>query len=312
MRFLSFLVFGSACWVALAQPAAPPSTAAPAFDKAKFESYIRRVELLPQELPVKVGDPEPSMFPGFNEVYATVVTPRGDATIRYYVSQDGQRIIKGNLFDIGKNPFQPELNKLTTANQPSFGPAGAPVTIVEFSDFECPNCKEEAKALRTDLPKAYPNQVRVVFKDFPLEKMHPWARQAAIAGRCVYRQNPAAFWDFYDWIYDHQEGILPDDLKTQVAGWADSKNLDSAKIGACMASNAPAAEIAREIAEGTSLQVNGTPMMFVNGRPITGAVPWQALDEVIKRELGYVKTAANASDKCCEISIPTLLPAKKQ
>ena len=111
----------------------------------------------------------------------------------FYITKNGQHIIRGVVYNFAENPFKEDLDKLKTAGSPSFGPATAPVTMVEFGDFECPNCREEAKTLRENIPTQFPTQVRVVFKDFPLEAIHPWAKAAAIAGRCVYHQNPAAF-----------------------------------------------------------------------------------------------------------------------
>ena len=85
--------------------------------------------------------------------------------------------------------LQDDLDKLKTEFQPSLGTPGAPVVLVAFSDFECPHCKDEATMLRQNLLSAYPTQVRLYFKDFPLEAIHPWAKTAAIAGRCVFRQS---------------------------------------------------------------------------------------------------------------------------
>ncbi len=112
------------------------------------------------------------------------------------------------VYDVGQNPFKDDLDKLKTDLSPSFGTAGAPVVLVVFSDFECPNCKEEAEdpAAKPAQP-LFPRQVRVYFKDFPLEQIHPWAKAAAIAGRCVFRQSPAEFWKYHDWIYEHQSEI---------------------------------------------------------------------------------------------------------
>lgn len=282
-----------------------------AFDKAAFEAYIRQVELLPADLKLMIADPKPSMFAPFNEVDIEAVTQNGVVPLRYYMSKDGKYIIKGAVFDIHQNPFEPELKKLKTDLQPSFGTAGAPVVMVVFSDFQCPNCKEEAKVLRENLLKAYPDQVRVYFKDFPLEQMHPWAKAAAIAGRCVFREKPAAFWAYHDWIYDHQTEILPDNLKSKVIGWAGTQNLDTNQLGQCIDTKATEAEVNHEIAEGKSLMVNGTPTLFINGRPLTGAIPWPTLDQIIKREIGFQQTAKNAGEKCCEVTIPSLAPAKK-
>ncbi len=110
--------------------------------------------------------------------------------------------------------------QLNVAHQPSFGPANAAVTIVEFGDFECPSCRAEAPLLRELIPKLFPNKVRIVFKDYPLESIHPWARAASIAGRCVFRQNAQAFWKFYDWDYQNQDDTTVENLKSRVLAWA--------------------------------------------------------------------------------------------
>src|SRR5579875_2427670 len=113
MRFLSFLCFLGAVSLAVAQPASTGSKKS-AFDKPTFEAYIRHAEMLPDGLPVTVSDPKPSIYPNLDEVYVTISAQDGDATIRYFVSKDGQEIIKGNVFDVNKNPFAPELAKLKT------------------------------------------------------------------------------------------------------------------------------------------------------------------------------------------------------
>jgi protein-disulfide isomerase len=307
MRFLSmFAVTALGVCALFAQQATPVKKSA--FDKPEFEKYIRQVELLPDNIKMTVGDPQASGFPGFKEVPVEFVTSQGVASLHYFVSDDGRLIVKGAMFDINKHPFQRELDKLKTDLQPSFGAPGAPVVMVVFSDFQCPQCKTEATVLRDNVKKTFPNDVRVYFKDFPLEQMHPWAKPAAIAGRCVFRQKPAAFWDYFDWMYAHQDEILPDNLKTKVLGWAETKSLDTAKLGDCIETKATEKEVDREIAEGRSLQVSGTPTIFINGRPISGALPWNAMEQVIRREIGYQQTAANAGEKCCEVSIPSLAP----
>ncbi len=305
--FTSISAIALLCLGAVAQEPAKKS----ALDKAAFEAYIRQVELLPANLAMKVGDPRASIFDNFLEVPIEVSTGQGDVPLRYFVSKDGKLIVKGSIFDVSKNPFEPELKKLKTDLQPSFGAPGAPVVLVVFSDFQCPKCQDEAKVLRTNVMKTFPDKVRVYFKNFPLETIHPWSKAAAIAGRCVFREKPAAFWDFHDWIYEHQGEILPDNLKTKVIGWADSKSIDSAKLGQCMDTKATEPDVNRDIAEGRALTISGTPTLFINGRPLTGAIPWQTLEEIIKRELGFQQTAANAGEKCCEVTIPSLVPTKK-
>jgi protein-disulfide isomerase len=174
--------------------------------------------------------------------------------------------------------------KLNLEHQPSFGPADAPVTIVEFGDLQCPSCRAEAPVLRELIPELFPNKVRIVFKDYPLESIHPWARAASIAGRCVFRQDPRAFWKFYDWDYENQDDITVENLKSKVLGWAAGNGIRSAQLESCMDGKATDAEVAQNISEGKAVGVRGTPTLFVNGlKSASSQLP--ALQQMIEREL---------------------------
>ena len=280
--------------------------AKPAVDKAKLEAYIRQVELLPAQLAMKIGDPKPSKaFPGFQDLPVEVTTQNGVYALHYFLGADGKLLVKGNLFDTTKAPFEGERQMLTTAGQPNLGTPGAPLTIVVYSDFQCPNCKEEAKIIHDNIGKGYAKDVRIYFKDFPLEQLHPWAKPAAIAGRCVFREQPAAFWDYHDWIYEHQAEITVENLKSKVLGWAEGAKIDAAKLGACIDTKATEKEVDRSIAEGRSLGVSGTPTLFFNGRQLTGAIPWNQLEAILKLDIDYAKKAAK-DEKCCEVTLPSL------
>lgn len=177
--------------------------------------------------------------------------------------------------------------KLDIANQPTFGPADAPVTIVEFGDLECPSCRAEAPILRQLIPGLYPGKVRVVFKDYPLESIHPWARAAAIAGRCIFHQSGQAFWKFYDWDYDNQDEMTPENLKSKVLGWARGNGVNATELERCIDTRATDAEITRSIAEGHAAGVTGTPTLFVNGRKSPLRIP--EVEAMIDADLGRKK-----------------------
>ena len=159
--------------------------------------------------------------------------------------------------------------------------------------------------LRQNLIQNYPTQVRLYFKDFPLEGLHPWAKAAAMAGRCVFQQKPDAFWEYHDWVFAHQESLTPDNLKDQVLGWAkDVKDVDAIKLGACIAGKATQAEVEKEMDEGRALDITGTPTMFINGRRISQTIDWPNLKNIIDAEIEYQKTAKNAGDDCgCEVKL---------
>lgn len=259
-----------------------------ALDKSALEAYLRHVELYRGTVTYKIDDPRPSKdLPGFSEVEVHLSFDGGTKDERYYVSEDGQILVNGDVYRINGNPFQTNLDRLSLADLPSLGPANAPVTIVEFGDLECPDCRMEAPILRHNVRETFASQVRLYFKDFPLGSIHPWARAAAIAGRCVYHQDAKAFWDFYDWIYENQQGIEPDNLNSKILAWAGQNGLDARRLGGCIETEASEPEVDRSLAEGRSLGVRGTPTLFINGRKI-GGLAWPDLELVIRKELEYL------------------------
>ena len=302
----------------LAQTAAPKTGTGPAggktasetksaLDKKVMEEWARHLFLWPPQVTVTVSDYTPSDVPGMLEV--TVTGSAGGASVQepFLVSKDGQKIMRGSSYDINKSPFQKELSFLKNDLQPSIGTPGAPVVITLFSDFQCQFCREEAKTLRENLIKTYPTQVRLYFRDFPLEQIHPWAKAAAIAGKCVFKAKPAAFWDFHDWIFDKQADVTPENLKSKVMEFVQSKQLDAVQVGACIDSKATEADVNKSIADGRVLKVESTPTLFINGRKITGNIPWQNLKMVIDWDLDYTKRTGVVAEKCCQVTLPSPL-----
>jgi protein-disulfide isomerase len=288
-----------------------------ALDKAQLEAYVRHLLAVIPEVQVKIDDPKPSAVSDLLkvDVHFTYGTRSQDET--YFVTKDGKHIVRGLIFDVAKNPFQEDLDKLKTDSTPNYGTAGAPVTLVVFGDFQCPVCKAEAQVMRENLLKTFPTQARVYFKDFPLESIHPWAKPASIAGRCVFRQSPSAFWKYHDWIYEHQEEINPENLKDKVMEFAKTaSDVDGLQLGRCMDSKATEADVEAAVAQGHSLGVDATPTLFINGRRLVGNYPWPNMEQIVNGELNYQKTvektaekpaAPSANDPCCEVKIPSPL-----
>lgn len=291
---------------ATSQPIVPVKSA---LDKATLEEYVRHLFVWGRNVDVRISDPKPSaQLTGFEDV--SVHAQAGEATQEetFLVSKDGRKIVRAMVFDISQNPFKPDLDKLKTQFQPSMGTPGAPVVIVVFTDFQCPFCKEEAKMLRQNLLSAYPKQVRLYFKDYPLVQIHQWAKTASIAGRCIFRQNPAAFWDYHDWVYEHQAEIKPEDFKDKLLEFTKGKEVDVLQLSSCLDTKATEAEVDRSSQEAKELNVRSTPTMFINGRRLEGQVPWPNLREIIDYEIEYQKTAKNAGEDCgCEVKIPSPL-----
>jgi len=276
-----------------------------ALDKATLEGYVRHLFVMDSKVKVEVSDPQPSDLPGFMQETVHATLGKASQDFVFYVSKDGSKILQGTVFDINNNPFKSDLDKIKTEGAPNFGTQGAPVVLVEFSDFECPYCKEEAAMLRANIAASYPTQVHVYFKELPLESIHPWAKAAAMSGRCVYRQSNDSFWEFHDWIFAHQGEITGENLKAKVMEWAKGKNgLDGGQLGACIDSKATEADVNKSMADGRALGVDQTPTLFVNGRRLGGAVDWNNLRSIIDYEIEYQKTAKNAGEDCgCELKL---------
>lgn len=310
-RFLTVLFLAAACFAQTPAPAAAPKApAAPAkksaLDKAALEAYLRHLNLWVPDLTVKIDDPKPGPLPGFLEVGVHLSYRQAYKDEVYFVSQDGQKILRGTVHDINDNPFRYELSKLKTDLQPSFGAAGAPVVMVIFSDFQCPLCKQEAEVIRQSVAKEFANEVRVYFRDYPLDSIHNWARNAAIGGRCVFRLNPAAFWDYHDYMFAQQASITPENLKDKIGEFAKDKKLDALQLMRCYDGRSTEKEVNASVAMGRDLQIDATPTIFINGRRMVGSTPWPSLQAIIKLEIEHQKKNADAGEKCCEVKIPGL------
>ena len=166
---------------------------------------------------------------------------------------------------------------------PSRGPGDAAVTIIEFSDFQCPYCRQQAVTLHRVLEE-YPRDVRLVFLDFPLSA-HPDARNAAQAAGCAGEQGQ--FWAMHDLLFQHQEALGAEDLRT----YAQKVGIDANKFDACMKSGRQTPGIDKTVRLGEEIGVDGTPALFVNGRPLAGAVSYAELKQTIDEELAAHKTA---------------------
>jgi len=203
-----------------------------------------------------------------------------------YVSKDGKTLLRGEIYDMSADPFAPNRDKVHIDGNPSKGPADAAVTLVEFSDFECPHCRELYEELKVIEPR-YP-QVRIVYKDFPLTSIHPWAQTAALGGRCAYQQSPTAFWKMHDAIFDSQDLISTENVWDKLVGFATAAGLDGDTFKACLSSPDAQKAVDANHADGVALDVNSTPTVFINGRPMVGGDA-ESLSRMIDFELAGKK-----------------------
>jgi len=258
-------------------PAAPPA-GAPAVQAAvspeqarllkSAEAWVRHYFGWGPEIQVTLGPLRPSAAADFYTVPIAVKLGEQTQTGEVYVSKDGKTLLRGDVFDMAIDPFAANREKAHIDGNPSKGPADARVTLVEFSDFECPHCRELYEELKVVEPK-YP-QLRIVYKDYPLTSLHPWAQTAALGGRCAFQQSPAAFWKLHDSIFDNQDVLSPENVWDKLVGFATAAGLDADTFKACLSSPDAQKAVDANHADGVALDVNSTPTVFINGRPLVG------------------------------------------
>ena len=274
--------------LAAQQPAAPApaSGPAPTQQQKNIEAFLRHYYALGPEIKITVGAPTELGTSGILVTNIEVKTAEGVENAKMYLTKDGRYLLRGEISDLTTDPLAEAIAKIQTTGAPVLGDPKAPITVVEFSDFECPVCRNLHDALRGLLPN-YP-QVKVVFKDFPIEALHPWARTAALAGRCAYQQDPKAFWKIYDLIYDNQDLVSAANAWDKMLDFAARSGLNSDAFKACMTAPQAAAEVDASLANGNLLDIHSTPTIFVNGRRLIGADP-RALQQFIDFELAQLK-----------------------
>jgi protein-disulfide isomerase len=168
------------------------------------------------------------------------------------------------------------------STDPSLGRASAPVTLIEFSDFQCPFCQRVAPTLKR-LRETYGDRVRIVWKDFPLTQIHPQAFKAGEAAHCAGDQGK--YWEYHDKLFANQQLLQVEDLKKH----ASELGLDSTAFASCLDGSKHGERVRNGVAEGTRLGVNSTPTIYVNGRMLSGAQPYETFVTVIDEELSRTK-----------------------
>lgn len=286
-----------------AEKAADPVPPANALDKADLEFYVRHLFVWGPQIEVSVGEYKESAIPGMLEVEVTGAYREASQKKTFYVSKDGRHVVQGTVYKIDDNPFRQALDAVDNTGAPAFGAEGASVMVTVFSDFQCPYCAREAKALE-QLREEYDDKVRVYFRDFPLTQKHDWALTAAIAGQCIQAQSPEAFWTYHDWIFEKQETLTAANMVDETVKLMAGGAVDSSKLQACIDSRETLKIVEMSLAEGRAAGVDSTPTVFVNGRKMPGTPQWPQLKTVIDYELGYQQVTHNSGDDCgCAMNI---------
>jgi len=293
--FIAIALLGAGA--ARAQNASPAGGAPVATDAAKdaaLKIYLQKHFKIPSAELVTLGPAFKTPITGLLARQLTVKNDQGQSiTAMIFFDKNEDKAIIGQYLDLGAEPWgRVNMGAVTLDDRPTQGPADAPVTIVEFADFECPFCAHAFSVIEALVNSTYKGKVKVIFKAYPLN-VHPWAIKAAEAAECARLQNPATFWDFARYFYTNQGSINVNNLQDNVDKLAKEHKLDAPSLKACMASPQTEARIKQDQLDGNSIHVSSTPTFFVNGIPVVGLPDGKILEFVISSELeGKTPTAA--------------------
>ena len=248
--------------------------------------FLQKKFRIPSVEEIKLGPLERT---GIKDLYGRTVTVTNDkgqtASVVMFTNPDETKAIIGQFMDLNSDPWgRTDLRMIHLEDRPTLGPADAPVTIVEFADFECPFCAHAFGEIETLANTTYKGKIKIIFKNYPLN-VHPWARTAAIGAECARLQNPDAFWDFARYFYASQGSITPQNVQQKIDAEAAKLSLDDTVLKACMAGTQAAQRIAQDQADANAVKVSSTPTFFINGIAVVGLPEGKTFNFVIDSEL---------------------------
>jgi protein-disulfide isomerase len=291
LLFLVFAIGGCKAQNASASGALSTETA------HRIESEIRSRYGVPPQVGVTFSDPTPSEMSGYDKFVVTFTHDQKKTNFDFLISKDRKTLARLEKIDIS----QDLMSKIDTKGRPMRGGENAKVTIVNFDDFQCPFCARMHATLFPGLLKAYDGRVKIIYKDYPLVEIHPWAMHAAVDANCLAAQNNDAYWDYADYVHGNQKEVAGHNpaeayanLDKAALQQGDKHHLDNQKLKACVEKNDEKA-VRDSIAEGDRLGVDSTPTLFINGERVSGAVPEEAMRSIIDRALMGAGEKASAT-----------------
>ena len=255
----------------------------------RIEVILRSQFNLPTDFNVALGSRKPSKISGYDELPVTLSRSGRSQVINFLISTDGKHLARLETYDLTHDPS----STIDIAGRPIRGNPNAKVTIINFDDLECPYCARMHQQLFPSTLARYKDQVRFVYKDFPLVEIHPWAMHASVDADCLADQNADVYWHYVDYLHSHAQEVTGEDrdLKKSTAALdriarqqAAEGKLDSQKLDACIAKQ-DESKVQQSLKEASGLNLEGAPALFVNGEKINGAIPEEQVWMVIDRAL---------------------------
>lgn len=254
--------------------------------QAEVDAALKRTFGYDSSISWEIVDIRPSVLSGVAEVLVSI---NKQPPNRLYITPDGQNaIVVADVIPFGPNPFAPARAKLQAADGPAMGAKTPAISLVEFSDLQCPHCKA-AQPIVEKLVADFP-QVRYVFQEFPLPaNLHPWAMKAAQYADCAAQINKEAFWKYIDSIFANQGGIALATADDKLKELATGAGLDASKVSACAATPETDARVKKSMELGQALEVNETPTIFINGRRVKSiaSIPYDQLKNLVQFEIDH-------------------------
>lgn len=292
-RFLVFmsrkllLILALLCLGCSAQNASSPDV------NRRIERQIRSTFHIPAQVAMKIGPRTPSEFSGYDTVKVTFGDSERSKSYDFLLSKDGNTLLQMTKMDLTKDPNAEVMKKIDITGRPFRGAKDAKVLVVVYDDYQCPFCSRMHVTMFQDVMKEYGDRVKVVYKDYPLFEIHPWAGRAAVNANCLATQSSGAFWDFTDTVHYNPKQIQGEKrpLEAQIAELdrvtmdiGKRHDVDLAKLDACVkAQNQDALQAS--VKEADALGVSGTPAIFINGVKLDGAVPASELRATLDQAL---------------------------
>jgi protein-disulfide isomerase len=281
-----FIHFGLLAAVLAAVPAliaqAPNQVAA----REKIISYVRERFGIPAAVKITMTDLRESAYPDYLETTVTLDDGKDKRSQPIFISKNMRYLVEGSIFNLGGDSPQDFVRLISLQGQATQGPANAPVTLVEYSDLECPVCAHLHEQLETDVIPKYGSKLRVVFKEFPLVTIHDWALTGAIAAQCIYQMDSSKYVEFRTAVYKNQDRITGERARDMLLHFAAEAGIDSLKLAACIDSQGSLSRVEANTHEGEALGVGQTPTSFINGRTLIGAPPsaeiYKLIDEALR------------------------------
>ncbi|HLW71181.1 MAG TPA: thioredoxin domain-containing protein [Candidatus Binataceae bacterium] len=255
---------------------------------AKLKAALQKRLLVADPTLLELGPPSAGPLAGMSQRKVTISNGQGQKVeLKYFTTSDADKgllVHEFAAFDIA-DPWQhASVKSLHLEDRATLGPASAPITIIEFADFECPYCARAFSEIETVVNTTYKGKVRLIWKNFPLPS-HDWAEQAAIAAECARQQNPAAFWAFAGSFYQDQTEINVQNLREHIERYANANSLDVKALNACVLTDAAEAKVLQDRKDGEGIQINSTPTFLVNGVEVVGLPTSNVFDFVITSQL---------------------------